>query len=45
MFGLRGNPCPLVLIGLPDSIVTFGEDPNEVKKLLAEDETELDAVG
>jgi Restriction endonuclease BglII len=33
-----GNPCPLVLIGLPDSIVTFGEDPAEVKRLLAEDE-------
>ena len=34
-----GNPCPLVLIGLPDSLVTFGEDPQEVKKLLEEDET------
>lgn len=31
-----GNPCPLVLIGLPPSVVTFGEDPNEVKKLLEE---------
>jgi Restriction endonuclease BglII len=29
-----GNPCPLVLIGLPASIVTFGEDPMEVKNLL-----------
>jgi hypothetical protein len=29
-----GNPCPLVLIGLPESIVTFGEDPSEIKKLL-----------
>jgi hypothetical protein len=35
-----GNPCPLVLIGLPDSLVTFGEDPREVKKLL--DEAEID---
>jgi len=33
-----GNPCPLVLIGMPDSMVTFGEDPLEVKKLLEEDE-------
>lgn len=29
-----GNPCPLLLIGLPSSIVTFGEDPQEVKNLL-----------
>jgi len=29
-----GNPCPLVLIGLPTSIVTFGEDPQEIKTLL-----------
>jgi hypothetical protein len=27
-----GNPCPLLLIGLPDSIVTF----NEGKAALAE---------
>lgn len=31
-----GNPCPLVLIGLPASIVTFGEDPTAVQKLLDE---------
>jgi len=31
-----GNPCPLVLVGLPDSLVSFGEDPLEVKKLLEE---------
>ena len=31
-----GNPCPLVLIGLPASIVTFGEDPAAVGKLLSE---------
>jgi hypothetical protein len=31
-----GNPCPLVLIGLPASIVTFGEDPQAVKRLLDE---------
>jgi hypothetical protein len=29
-----GNPCPLVLIGLPDSIVTFGEDAQEIKNLI-----------
>ena len=36
-----GNPCPLVLIGLPASIVKFGEDPDTVAALLdeaAEDE-------
>jgi hypothetical protein len=33
-----GNPCPLVLIGLPASIVTFGEDPSEVAKLIGEGE-------
>lgn len=31
-----GNPCPLVLIGLPVSIVTFGEDPKAVERLLTE---------
>lgn len=31
-----GNPCPLVLIGLPSSIVTFGESQTEVEKLLDE---------
>jgi hypothetical protein len=31
-----GNPCPLVLIGLPSSIVTFGESEAEVEKLLDE---------
>jgi hypothetical protein len=34
-----GNPCPLVLIGLPDSIVTFDEG----KKALAEIEADDDA--
>jgi Restriction endonuclease BglII len=33
-----GNPCPLLLIGLPTSIVTFGEDPAEVERLIAEGE-------
>lgn len=31
-----GNPCPLVLVGLPPSIVVFGESPAAVEKLLAE---------
>jgi Restriction endonuclease BglII len=35
-----GNPCPLVLIGLPPNIVTFGEAASEVQKLLAEGERE-----
>lgn len=29
-----GNPCPLILIGLPSSIVTFGEDSGEIRRLL-----------
>jgi Restriction endonuclease BglII len=35
-----GNPCPLVLIGIPPNTVTFGEDASEVQKLLAEGEQE-----
>jgi len=31
-----GNPCPLVLIGLPSSIVTFGENPEAVRALIEE---------
>lgn len=31
-----GNPCPLVLIGLPPSIVTFGENPATIERLLVE---------
>lgn len=31
-----GNPCPLILIGLPASVVTFGEDPEVIKKLIEE---------
>lgn len=29
-----GNPCPLVLIGLPSSIVTFGESPESIQVLM-----------
>lgn len=32
-----GNPCPLILIGLPSSVVTFGENHSEVQKLLDRD--------
>jgi len=35
-----GNPCPLVLIGLPTNIVTFGEDPAAVEDLLVEGEAD-----
>jgi hypothetical protein len=31
-----GNPCPLVLIGLPSAIVTFGESQTDVQRLLEE---------
>lgn len=33
-----GNPCPLLLVGIPSSVVTFGEDPAEVAALLEEGE-------
>jgi hypothetical protein len=29
-----GNPCPLVLIGLPSSVVTFGEDAQAIMTLI-----------
>lgn len=32
-----GNPCPLLLIGLPDTIVTFDENPQTVAELIAGD--------
>lgn len=35
-----GNPCPLVLIGLPSSIVTFGEPEAVVEALIEEGEDE-----
>jgi hypothetical protein len=31
-----GNPCPLVLIGMPKSIVTFGEPIEAVQEIIAE---------
>lgn len=35
-----GNPCPLVLIGLPASLVTFDEDPAEIERLISEGDQE-----
>lgn len=35
-----GNPCPLVLIGLPDSIVTFGESEAMLLPIIAEAQQE-----
>jgi len=35
-----GNPCPLLLIGIPDRVVTFGEDPEVVAALIDEGATE-----
>ncbi|BCH24114.1 BglII/BstYI family type II restriction endonuclease [Mesorhizobium sp. L-8-3] len=31
-----GNPCPLVLIGIPDTVVTFGESQQVVQVLIEE---------
>lgn len=31
-----GNPCPLVLIGLPDSIITFGEPEGALRPIIEE---------
>lgn len=40
-----GNPCPLILIGLPASIVTFGESPSVIAELLMDDEMNDDLPG
>lgn len=37
-----GNPCPLVLIGLPDSIVTFHEGKQALAEVQSEDASEQD---
>ena len=43
-----GNPCPLVLIGLPDSIITFGEREEELRPIIdaaqAETAAEMEAI-
>ncbi len=35
-----GSPCPLVLIGIPAGMITFGEDPAIVRSLIAEGASE-----
>lgn len=30
-----GSPCPLLLVGIPSSMITFNEDPHAVRALLA----------
>ncbi len=37
-----GNPCPLLLIGLPASLVTFGEPKYIVERLIAEGEPSVE---
>jgi hypothetical protein len=37
-----GNPCPLVLIGLPDSVVTFGEPEAELRPIIEQAAAEAD---
>lgn len=37
-----GNPCPLVLIGLPASIVTFDEGEKALKEVLEDEDFESD---
>jgi hypothetical protein len=39
-----GNPCPLVLIGLPDNIVTFHEGKEALEEVLQEESTEEEAA-
>lgn len=38
-----GNPCPLILIGLPDTIVTFGEREEELRSIIDEAQAEAAA--
>ena len=37
-----GNPCPLLLIGLPASLVTFGELEGEVERLIEEGDASIE---
>lgn len=37
-----GNPCPLVLIGLPESIVSFDEGKNALDEVLREENSDED---
>jgi hypothetical protein len=38
-----GNPCPLVLIGLPDTIVTFGEREDQIRSIIDQAQAEASA--
>jgi hypothetical protein len=38
-----GNPCPLVLIGLPDTIVTFGEREEQLRLIIAKAQAESES--
>jgi hypothetical protein len=38
-----GNPCPLVLIGLPDTIVTFGEPEAALRPIIERAQAEAEA--
>jgi len=40
-----GNPCPLLLIGMPDSIVTFHEREAALSEILAEEDREPPLAG
>jgi hypothetical protein len=40
-----GNPCPVLLIGLPDSIVTFHEGDQALKEVLDQEEEETNEEG
>lgn len=37
-----GNPCPLLLIGLPASLVTFGEPAAVIERLIDEGESSIE---
>jgi len=37
-----GNPCPLVLIGLPDSVVTFGESEAVLRPIIEQAEAQAE---
>ena len=37
-----GNPCPLLLIGMPDSIVTFHEGKKALEEVLEAEDDEME---
>lgn len=40
-----GNPCPLLLIGLPESIVTFDEGASALAEVIAEEDRDAEGKG